>query len=497
MKACVKSYDLQSIENWSSKVLDILKYEVLNVVEEELAQEALATLAAVGSRLGSDITPETLDGSPLMRYVHEVIKDFDSYLMDARQKFVPQSGRILTCVAASSNVAFDMIIKQVMPRLQTVLGDMKSIDEKNGILVIILSLLNAKYALLMTPQPEKPEITMKKRASVDRNRAYGGQLELFRDSLFELFSSMIIQGEGDETPLRITGIHGLLQLVLLPKFLSEAEVGMVVSHFCDVVINTGSSGDLQEEAITALKQVAISNTTVINAVAMPQLVATLPESLVNNTEEKKCRVVIEALATIASQSDLYSRFNEISTQKFLDVLTSNAGQLYARLILAGLLRAMQLRQSSSSVEKRNNDVEEFRLLVQGLYRSVLEVRTIDRRNFVGLQALPVQHVADPKVLGSKEIVYPDDATLELIGKIAMTAVQFMTVNEQTWAALEIFTLFTEVKVPESIASRTRNQIVASSKNLTSKKTLTLSMYLMAGLHPEVFCTLSDEWFFFD
>ncbi len=481
LSACIEHYDLQPVATWSSQVWDALKFEVLNATEDDLADEALRTLQTMAERLSYDgLTLQTLERTSLFRFIDVVAKECVKHLHEPQQRYARQSGQIIGKVASGSPFAFHLIIKGVFPELMTIIQDTDAITKKKELLEVINKVLDARFELVQAQESsEFPALGILDAVSEScaiGTIAYGG-LTFFRDILFEMFALSLTNSPPQETSIRITAVRGLLKLVKLPGFLAPIEVGMIIQHFDELVLDKDDvGGDLRDEAIIALQEVARLHEQPIIDISFSAMLAALPDVLIDDKDSKNCLPVLEALARIGSEGFPFTILSVRLRNKLDDVLRRSVSQVYAHTILAGLLYAVRQREAAKSggttyYNKESDDAtgpdSAYIVLVKHLYRLVTypEGRNTEPSHH-GLRRIEMNQ-------GS---VYPDDTFLDLVGKIAMTVIRSMTANNQAWAAGQAFTLFEGLspqKVDLAIATQLQN------------RTLVLSMHLIAGLHREV------------
>jgi DNA repair/transcription protein MET18/MMS19 len=487
LSACIENYDLQPVATWSSQVWDALKFEVLNATEDALADEALKTLQATAERLSYDgLTLQTLERTPLFRFVDVVAKECVKHLHEPQQRYARQSGQIIGKVASGSPFAFHLIVKGVFPKLITLIQDANAITKKKELLKVINKVLDARFELVQAQEvsdfPTFGILDAVSESCAVGTVAYGG-LTFFRDVLFETFALSLTNSPPQETSIRITAVRGLLKLVKLPGFLAPIEIGMIIQHFDKLVLDKDDVGeDLRDEAILALQEVARSHQQPVIDISFSAFLGALPDALKDDKDAKDCLPVLEALARIGSERFPFTILCLRLRNKLDDVLRRSVSQVYAHAILAGLLYAIRQRENAKSRGMTNThngrdyatgSDPDYTVLVKYLYGQITCPRvSIEAHSqnleqpFNGLRRLQM----------ANGLVYPDDTFLDLVGKISMTALRSMKVGDQTWAAEHVFTLFEEFPA---------NQVDIPFVTELQNRTLTLSMHLVAGLHREV------------
>jgi DNA repair/transcription protein MET18/MMS19 len=481
LRACIESYELHPIATWSSQIWDALKFEVLNATEDDLADEALKVLKAMAEQLSyDDLTLQTLERTPLFRFVDIVAKECLKHLHEPQQRYAKQSGQIIGKVASGSPFSFHLIIKGTLPELMTIIQDTDAITKKRELLEVICKILDARFELVQAQEAsEFPALGLLDAISEScamGTVAYGG-LTFFHDVLFETFVVTLASTPPQETSIRITAVKGLLKLVQLPGFLAQIEVGMIIQHLNKLILDKdGVTYSLREEAILTLQEVAKLHAQPIIDISFSALLAALPDVLKDDKDAKDCLPVLEALARIGCQGFPFTVLSLRLRNKLVDVLRRSESQVYAHTLLAGLLYAVRQREASKSRATAENNVEldlakgpdpAYIDLVKHLFRLVTwsENRKTQSMHY-GLRPIEMCGFS----------TYPDETFLDLVGKVGMTAVRSMTVENQIWAADQTFSLFEEYStdpVDLSMATQLYNG------------TLLLSMHLIAGLHREV------------
>lgn len=471
---------------------------MLNATTDDLADEALIAIQAIATRLSYDnLTLQTLERTPLSRFVDVVAKECVKHLHEPQQKYAKQSGQIIGQVASGSPFAFHLIIKGVFPELITVVQDTIALTKKKELLEVFNKVLDARLELANDEQssdfPSFGILDLISESCAVGTIAYGG-LTFFRDVLFEMFALTLTHTAPQETSIRMTAVRGLLKLVKLSGFLSPVELGMIVQHFNELVLDKDNTGnDLQEEAVRALQVVAKLHPQCIVEITFPSFLGALPDVLKDDKDVINYLPVLEGLARIGSDDHLFAVFVRRLKSKLDDVVRNSLSQVYAHAILAGLLYAIQQRETTSQVSAANPESseeqarscylqqkKEYSDLVRHLYCYVTVLCTYTEGPYKGKQFInerPLETVHG--------LMYPDDIFLDFIGRIGMTAIRAMDVEDQDWAASQVFTLFAEFPSKESEVAVRQTQSDITNANPAQKRILTLSTYLLAGLHREV------------
>lgn len=123
---------LYSITLW-----DTLKFEILNVQEEDLATEALNGLAAIAKTLSRGTE------GPLNAYLRPIIKECNEHLEDAPTKQSQAAARILHKLATVSSDVMNTLLAGVLPSLFTLYQTAETMAKRRGLLEVFVQFIKA------------------------------------------------------------------------------------------------------------------------------------------------------------------------------------------------------------------------------------------------------------------------------------------------------------------------------------------------------------------
>ncbi|KAK4936229.1 hypothetical protein LTR28_010205, partial [Elasticomyces elasticus] len=116
---------------YSVTLWDALKFEILNLQEEDLAEQALEVLSAIARQLATNTS-----GS-LNAYLKPIIKESNEHIEDAPTKQSQAAGRILKSISKSSPQVCDLIIKGILPNLFMLFQASESIAKRRGLIEVL------------------------------------------------------------------------------------------------------------------------------------------------------------------------------------------------------------------------------------------------------------------------------------------------------------------------------------------------------------------------
>ena len=402
--ACALSYSITTVSNYSVTLWDSLKFEILNVQEEDLAEEALIALQAIAIRLsrGLDSTdPKT----PLARYLRPITKECNEQLQEPQHKQAKPAGQILSALGIASPVAFFLIVKAVVPPLNTLYQDADSIGKQRALLEVLVQLLDAAIAVYGTPSIPAPQTAVE------------NPLEPFKDRLFELTSQALMSTAAEEVSFRVVALKALLRLCLLRKYLQDNEIGMAVQYYDEIVLAEDPSGkdDLKKEAIQALVQLSRIKPDLIMNITFPAFMAKLPDS--TSADNQDYLITLEGLAQLSVEKFVSDTLIRRLLNR-LDVVLQNDGSSdYPRTLLSTLHYVLSQRDLPQDPNL-------------GSYHEKIVVGLVSRVVLASTGQAPVTALNE-------------DTILEMVGRLATMIVRALDEHKQKSVAVQIYSLFAE------------------------------------------------------
>jgi DNA repair/transcription protein MET18/MMS19 len=420
-----------------------LKYEVLNVQEEDLAEEALLSLQAIVVRLSHSEAP-TDSGSFLAAYMRTITKECNDYFEEPEHKQAKPAGQILHSLGAASLAAFSLILKATFPRLITLYSDANSIAKQRALFDIFAQLLKAGTEVLGS-------------GSAGYISAPDNPLEPFRDRLFEMFSQSLMGTPAEEMSFRLVSLKCLLLLCNIQGVLQTNEIGMVVQYLDDIVLTEDSDGrtNLKDAAINALVDISRTNPTIIMEITLPVFMARLPDSALST--ESTYKVTLEGLARLSVERNISDTLIRRLLNKLEVVLQNNGSANYVQAILWTLHYTLSKRKL---VEDPN---------LNGHYEKIVVL--VSQLVLVARSGGPLSSLNAP-------------ATIGILGRLLTLVVRALGVLGKRRAGQQVYTLF--VDRPLS-AVPFRNDVPEAER-----LTLILSTYLLAGISRDVSWSTSKK-----
>ena len=444
--ACASSYGVTTVSNYSITLWDSLKFEILNVQEDDLAGEALKSLQSIAICLssGCDLTDS---GSPLANYLRPIIRECNDRLQEPTHKQARPAGQILGALGTTSPVSFARIVRDVLPPLETLYQNADSIAKQRALLEVILRILDSAIAVYGAPNTPAPPVPVE------------NPLEPFKDRLFELSIRALMSTATEEISFRITALRVLLRLCMVRNFLQKDEIGMFVQYLDEILLEDDANGrnDLRREAIQALVEISKFKPNLIMEITLPAFMARLPESCIS--DDRGHLVILEGLAQLSKDSFVSDTLVRRLLNK-LDVVLRNGGShAYPQAILLAIHYILSQRELSHNP---NLDTYHGKIVV-GLISQVVLAST-----------------GQEPVTALNDIV-----TLEILGRLVLMIVQALDEHKQKSVSSHIYSLFTDETNFTPILFRIGAPPLERS-------TMVLSTSLMAGVNSKAAPRFPEE-----
>lgn len=436
--ACSSTYAVSVLSNYSITLWDSLKYEILNVQEEDLAEEALVSLQSIAVRLSHGLT-STEAKSHLARYLRPITKEVNEQLQEPQHKQAKPAGQILSQLGTASPVAYFLIVKAAMPPLLTLYQAADSIAKQRALLEVLVQLFNA--AIVVQGGPTKSAFDL-----ID-----GNPLKPFHDRLFEIFSQALMSTAKDEVSFRIIALQGLLRLCSIRKYLPNSEIGMAVQYFDEIVLDEEHDrDDLQCEAVQALVEISRIRPHLVMEITFPAFMTRLPDS--SPPDKTGYLVTLEGLAQLSVEKSISDTLIRRLLNK-LDVVLQTGGSLsYPQAILCTLIYVLSRKDLPHDP---NLSIYHEKIVVGLTMRVVLGATG----------QTPITALNEPD-------------TLEILGRLVNLIVRALDDHKQSSVSYQIYSLFTDENTFLPVPFR-------EGVPISQRSTMILSTFIMGAVKREV------------
>jgi len=379
---CISNYGPPTISLYSVTLWDALKFEILNVQEEDLADAALLGLSKIAATLSRGTT-----GS-LAAYLKPVTKECNEHLEDAPTKQSQAAGSILHAIVSVSPEASNYVISVVLPHLFALYKSADSIAKRRGLVEVLIQLLRANievfgewHGLWKHTALENGDTQTLQSIS---NRADGNSLIQFSNQTLDILINDLIHVPMKEVSYRLTILDGLLQLVKVRQLLKDDSIARVIKQFAHVVISEESYGkdEVKSAAISGLVEMARQKSQLMIDTAFPLFMAQLPDE--NPDSLEKCIPILEAFAKLAHEDKTFDTVVLRLKNKLNAAVLAGSSASYVHAILNAILYAFaqgsgQLTGQSTSCPYYEDFLQPLLILVANSSLSVAAA-LIDERN---------------------------------------------------------------------------------------------------------------------
>ncbi|CAK1355868.1 unnamed protein product [Cercospora beticola] len=280
LQACSVTYSANTVNLYSVTLWDALKFEIINVQEEDLAEEALKVLALIAAKLAP------IDNA-LSAYLKPIVKECNEHLEDAPTKQSQGAGRIILAIARTNPTVADKVTKGILPVLFSLYGSSTSIAKRRGLLEVYNSLVQAHADL----QASGHEVSVE-------------GLQAFLDQAMTAMLHALARAPKPEVSFRLTAMNGLIQLISARKVLSPEQLGLAVSAVHDVVLHEQieGHGNIRAEAIAALVEIAAAAPDAIRDQTVPAFMVEMPDDA---PDRATYRSALEAFAQLSHEQQIF------------------------------------------------------------------------------------------------------------------------------------------------------------------------------------------------
>ncbi|KAL8791067.1 MAG: hypothetical protein Q9213_000274 [Squamulea squamosa] len=434
LTACASSYSMAAVSNWSITLWDSLKFEILNVQEEDHAEDSLVTLQTVATRLGKDLS-STSPTTHLARYVKSITDECKEQLHEPQHKKAKPAGQILSSLATSSFVALFLVVKAMVPSLLTLYQDADSIASQKALLEVLVQIFNAAVVL--------DDTSGTSRSSTDGEQP----LTPFKDPLFELFSQALMSTPSEEVTFRRVALQGLLRLCQIRNYLQNSEIGMVVQYLDEIVLTEDPSGreDVKNGAVQALVEISKSKPNLIMDITFPAFMANLPDQC---TDDKTDYIItLEGLARLSIEKSISDTLIRRLLNKLETILQTDGPASYVQALLSTVDYVLSRRDLPS-----DPNLSSYHEKIVVAYVSKAAIASVGS----GPQAL-------------LEIT-----TLEILGRLIARIISASGEHKRQSVAIQTYTLFAEegtaftpVLYRDDVPEKQRSTMVLSTWILAS------------------------------
>lgn len=432
------------MSQYSITLWDALKFEVLSAQEPELADETLVVLREIALCLSTS-TQTSATASPLAQYIRPITKECIEHLHEPAQRQAKASGDILRAVSCANLETFNLIARAVIAPIITIYRSTSEVAKQRALLDVLNQILDSSVDVFGTW------------TSKTALRA-ANPLEAFSESFLEIFSQALLGAAEAEFSLRIAAANGLKRLAVVRDLLPDNEIGLVIQHLDDIVLEEKSTArdDLKTTALETLAELSKHKPRLIMDITLPAFLAHLPDTETEAEARGDYLSTLEGLAKISVEKEVFDTLTRRLLNK-VDLLL-NAHNVdspkYTCALLSTLLFVMERRRS-----------EESNMNVQSYYDRIV----------IGLMSRATK-AAEAAAAGETTYLTAlnDVAVLEVLGRISNHIIRHSTPKVKAEACANVYDLF-------SLSPSGFEKLSTAPKCSPLQRIWTLSTWTLAAL----------------
>lgn len=392
----VAKYGPTVVNLYAITLWDSLKFEVLHVQEDDLAEEALKTLAEIAFQFSQD--PE----GALTAYLKPVAKESNEHLEDAPTKQSQAAGRILRAIASASSRSCDYLTSTILPNLFALYQAGDAFTKRRGLVECLCELLKANIAVYgdwRTPP------------STNAADPASNALLKFSAQTYDTLTDALLGVPVREVSFRLTLLDGLLQMVKIRGLLSDEDISKTIVVITNIVVDEESYGkdDIKAAAINGMVEIAHQKPQLIINAAFSAFMGKLPDKDIEGPDAYL--PTLEAFAKFGAEPAVFETVILRLKNKFNSAVSQGASSVYLQAILSALLYAFS--QNAKEGQHRVDYASHFQNLVIPLVKQVCVELDADRQ---------------------------DDTIFYLTGRLANTVIRHLPDTQQELIG-QIYTLF--------------------------------------------------------
>jgi DNA repair/transcription protein MET18/MMS19 len=439
---CVNEYGPVTVNLYSVTLWDALKFEILSVQEEDLAEESLKVLAEIGRQL----TKGSLDA--LTVYLKPVAKECNEHLEDAPTKQSQGATRMMHSIASSSAAACNYILSAVLPHLFNLYQGTKDVAKRRGLVETLAQLIRADIAVFGEWRRDLNIVTTVA-ATVTLEKASSNALQEYTAKALETLNTALSVALISQVSYRLVLLDALLQLAKVRTLLVDEQISSIISLFDNIVISEESYGkdELKAAAINALAEIAHQKSELVINKSFPDFLGRLPDK--DESGPESYVPILEAFAKLGGEGKVFGTVILRLKNKLYAAIHQRASPTYIQAIVSALL------YSFTQEAAKPNPSEIFTSAFTDLVQPLIQ-----------------------KICVEADSEHQDDTTFYLVGRLANVILRTQPSEIQQEVSPEIYALFLGV-------SNDHSPPFKQNVPLTESRRLILSTYILAALRKDV------------
>ncbi|RIA93901.1 Dos2-interacting transcription regulator of RNA-Pol-II-domain-containing protein [Glomus cerebriforme] len=417
LAACAPVYGANSIVPYLEPLWEYLKDEIINATDDSFENIALETIKNIVATLSSGII-DRMDH--LQQFLKTIVTECMENLKEPELKLAKPCGRILMYCAMASDPSFNIVTLATLRVLIQQYKESELATRKKGILDVLRELITASKNLYGSI--DKPS------QNIDTD--FVTPLSNYKYDYMEIFSSALLN-QNEYNELRLCGLRGLYEMILLRQFFNDDEIGVILQYFNRAILEE-TEQEIVDEALKFLANIAKCKSEIVLEVTLPVFLDNLPcnedEMKIDNihgTNLMKANFVktLDALSELAIEPILFEAYVPQILKK-LDFASSNFSTAgidleYSESLLHSL-HSLLLKKTNHSDISRYVDTLVPHLLTKSIGPSLYD---------------------KPEVNNTIQSVFCEEKIIKIVAGIISVITKNLNVSEQSIFISHIFEIF--------------------------------------------------------
>lgn len=398
--ACVENYGPQTVSLYSVTLWDALKFEILQVQEDDLAQLALGALSSIAQSLSGG------SGGALTAFLKPIAKEANEHLEDAPTKQSQATERILERVAAASPASCNYLIGTVLPQVFALYGSADSVAKRRGLIEVMDGLIRADVTVFGEWRSIEGQS--------ETAQTHNGLRDQHAQTL-ELLVNALSHTPQKEVSFRLTALRALTNLLKARSVLGTQDLTRTISVLDDIVLNEEPHGndDVKTASMSSLVTAAQQKPQLVIDTAFPKFLAKLPDT--DPQPSTRYLFTLEAFAQLATEPQVFPTVVLRLRHKLNAALHQRASATFIQSILVAILYAFS--QNASSLQATSESIPYYDDIILPLIQQAVAAG------------------------GDTQSAFMDEGVLELVGRLANIIMRAQTTHYQNKGNDPLFVLF--------------------------------------------------------
>ncbi|TID17506.1 MMS19 nucleotide excision repair protein-like protein [Venturia nashicola] len=330
--SCVQNYGPRTVNLYSITLWDALKFEILSVQEEDLAEKSLDVLEEIPRQLSRG------SQDSMVLYLKPVAKECNEHLEDAPTKQSQGATRMLYAVCKSCAPASNFTITAILPHIFVLYQNSQDMSKRRALIETLTQVVKANSEVFGEwRRTEVPKSGNSEDVTPEKFNING--LTPFRNQILETLTGAFNAATIKQVSYRLILLDALVQVAKVRALLDDAQISAIIKLLDDVVLSEESYGkdDMKTAAINGLVEIAHQKPQPVIDNSFPAFLARLPDK--DDQGPETYVPILEAFAKLGSEQTVFNTVVVRLKSKLNSAIQQKASATYLHAILSALLYA--------------------------------------------------------------------------------------------------------------------------------------------------------------